>query len=66
MSGLEFCLPGTQESPEDQIPPAVPGTVLNIPTEAQQQTMAPTQPGIVGTMPQQNANAGGMLTRIAH
>lgn len=57
--GLGFCLPGTQGSPEDQIPPAVPGTVLNMPIQAHQQAMAPGQPGTLGTMQQQNAFGGG-------
>jgi hypothetical protein len=58
--GLGFCLPGTQGSSEDQIPPAVPGTVLNMPIEAHQQASAPGQPGTLGTMSQQNAFRGGM------
>jgi hypothetical protein len=58
--GQGFCLPGSQESPEDQIPAAVPGTVLHIPnTEAQQQPIPPKQPGTLGIMPQQHANAAG-------
>jgi len=58
--GVGFSLPGTQESPEDQIPPAVPGTVLNMPVGAHQQAMAPGQPRPFGIMPQQNAFVGGM------
>lgn len=58
--GLGFGFLGPQGSPEDQIPPAVPGTVLSVPSEAQQQHMSVAQPGQLGVMQQQFSNGGGM------
>ena len=64
--GLGFGLPGTLGSEEDQIPPAVPGTMMNLPTEVQQQPMNAGQPGTLGIMQQQNAHPGGTFTLMAH